>query len=123
MRVRWLPALLLALGIGAAAAQGNPERDADRAHAIQQPAEEETILPEGEGRTETFAYCTACHSTAIIRRSRFTRAQWDGLMDWMADTHGMNPLEGEFRGQIVDYLAQHFGPARPPARGRNPFLN
>jgi len=123
MRAHWLLAGLLALGIGAAAAQGNPERDADRAHAIQQPAEEETILPEGEGRTETFAYCTACHSTAIIRRSRFTRAQWDGLMDWMADTHGMNPLEGEFRDQIVGYLAQHFGPARAPSRGRNPFLN
>lgn len=123
MRAPWILAGLFVLGIGAAAAQGNAERDADRAHAIQQPAEEETILPDGNGRTETFAYCTACHSTAIIRRSRFTRQQWDGLMDWMATTHGMNPLEGEFRDTIVDYLAQHFGPRQAPARGRNPFLN
>jgi hypothetical protein len=81
------------------------------------------VLPDGEGRTETFAYCTACHNTALIRRSRFSRQQWDGLMDWMTERHGMNPLEGEFRDLIVGYLATHFGPAQAPARGRNPFLN
>jgi cytochrome c5 len=123
MRASLLVAVSAAFGIGVAVAQTNPERDADRAHAIQAPAEEESILPDGEGRSETFAYCTVCHSTAIIRRSRFGRAQWDGLMDWMAEKHGMNPLEGEFRDTIVNYLAQHFGPAQVPARGRNPFLN
>ena len=106
MRYGLLVALLLALGVGAAAAQ-----------------EEETVLPEGEGRSETFAYCTVCHGTAIIRRSRFTRPQWDALMDWMSERHGMNPLEGEFRETIVGYLATHFGPAQAPARARNPFLN
>jgi hypothetical protein len=118
-----LVVLAAALGIGVAAAQQNAERDADAAHAIQATPEEETILPDGEGRSETFAYCTVCHNTALIRRSRFSRQQWDGLMDWMAERHGMNPLEGEFRDTIVDYLAQHFGPSQAPARGRNPFLN
>jgi hypothetical protein len=92
------------------------------AQTYEAPPEEETILPEGEGRSETFGYCTACHNTALIRRSAFTRQQWDALMDWMSERHGMNPLEGEFRDTIVDYLARHFGP-RQPARGRNPFLN
>ncbi len=91
--------------------------------AMERAPEEETILPEGEGRSETFGYCTVCHDTALIRRSRFTRRQWDGLMDWMTERHGMNPLEGEFRVLIVDYLARHFGPAQAPQRGRNPFLN
>jgi cytochrome c553 len=122
MRRLVLAAVLVALGPGAAMAQ-NAERDADAAHAIQATPEEETVLPEGEGRSETFAYCTVCHNTALIRRSRFTRPQWDGLMDWMSERHGMNPLEGEFRDTIVDYLARHFGPAQAPARGRNPFLN
>jgi hypothetical protein len=93
--------------------------------AAQQTAdvtEEETVLPEGEGRGETFGYCTACHSTAIIRRSHFSRTQWDGLMDWMTERHGMNPLEGELRTTIVDYLARHFAPSQA-TRGRNPFLN
>jgi cytochrome c553 len=122
MRRLLLVAVFAALGPGAAMAQ-NAERDADAAHAIQATPEEETVLPDGEGRSETFAYCTVCHNTALIRRSRFTRPQWDGLMDWMAERHGMNPLEGEFRDTIVDYLARHFGPAQAPARGRNPFLN
>lgn len=98
-------------------------RQAEAAQAVTQPAEEETILPDGHGRSETFGYCVACHSTAIIRRSQFSRAQWDGLMDWMTEKHGMNQLEGELRETIVNYLATHFGPAQAPARGRNPFLN
>ncbi|MGG5823422.1 hypothetical protein [Falsiroseomonas sp. HW251] len=119
---RLLMAACVALGPGAAMAQ-DAARDAGAAQAIQSATEAETILPEGEGRSETFAYCTACHNTALIRRSRFTRQQWDGLMDWMAERHGMNPLDGDFRRTIVDYLAAHFGPAQAPARGRNPFLN
>lgn len=122
MRPFLIAVLLASLGFGAVLAQ-DTRRDADTARAIEQTAEEETVLPDGEGRSETFGYCTACHNTAIIRRSRFTRQQWDGLMDWMTERHGMNPLEGEFRTTIVDYLARHFGPAQVPARGRNPFLN
>ena len=98
-------------------------RQAAAAQAVTQPAEEETVLPDGHGRAETFGYCIACHSTAIIRRSQFSREQWDGLMDWMTEKHAMNRLEGELRETIVNYLATQFGPAQAPARGRNPFLN
>ena len=91
--------------------------------AATQPTEDPSVLPAGDGQEEVFYACTACHSTAIIRRSAFPRQQWDGLMDWMTERHGMNPLEGEFRDTIVNYLAAHFGPAQAPARGRNPFLN
>ena len=65
--------------------------------ALAQPAAEpetEDVLPAGEGRAETFGYCVACHSSAIIRRSGFSRERWDGLMDWMTEKHGMAPLEG-----------------------------
>ena len=88
-----------------------------------QVVEEPTVLPAGPGQEETFYACTACHSTAIIRRSGFPRPQWDGLMDWMVEKQGMTPLEGEERRVIVDYLAEHFGPRQPANRARNPFLN
>lgn len=80
------------------------------------------VLAEGEGRDETFYLCTACHNTALIRRSGFTRQQWDDLMTWMTERHGMNPLEGELRETIVNYLAQAYPPRRqrPPAFA-NPF--
>jgi hypothetical protein len=91
--------------------------------AAAQPAEDPSALPAGHGQEEVFYACTACHSTALIRRSAFPRPQWDGLMDWMVEKHGMNPLEGDERKLIVDYLAQHFGPRTAPARGGNPFLN
>jgi hypothetical protein len=92
--------------------------------AMAQPVTEDpSVLPDGEGRDEVFYGCTACHSSALIRRSRLSRGQWDGLMDWMAERHGMTPLEGSERRLVVDYLARHFGPGQAPARGRNPFLN
>jgi hypothetical protein len=91
------------------------------ASAADEP-EEPSALPDGHGRDETFHACTACHSTAIIRRSGFTRRQWDDLMDWMVERQNMNPLEADERKLIVDYLASTFPPrrARPPAFN-NPF--
>ena len=99
------------------------QRQAEAAAALADRQEEETVLAEGEGRSEVFGYCTACHNTALIRRSAFTRERWDELMDWMAEKHGMNPLEGEFRTTIVDYLGRHYGPRARSPRGGNPFLN
>jgi hypothetical protein len=99
------------------------QRQAEAAAAMAEQQEEETVLAEGEGRSEVFGYCTACHNTALIRRSAFTRERWDELMDWMTEKHEMNPLEGEFRDTIVDYLARHYGPRARGPRGGNPFLN
>ena len=116
-------AMLLAASATIAQTPDLAQRQAEAAAALAERQEEETVLAEGEGRSEVFGYCTACHNTALIRRSAFTRERWDELMDWMAEKHGMNPLEGEFRDTIVDYLARHYGPrARRPRRG-NPFLN
>ena len=98
-------------------------RQAEAAAAISQRTEEETVLAEGPGRSETFGYCTACHNTGLIRRSAFTRERWDELMDWMTEKHGMTPLEGELRQTIVDYLAAQYGPRQRGPRGGNPFLN
>lgn len=107
-------AFLLLLSVSAGAL-------AQSAEEVQRPDETEEVLPAGEGRTEAFGLCTACHSTAIIRRSGFTRDRWDGLMDWMTEKHGMPALEGEFRDTIVNYLAGAFPPRRTP-RANNPFL-
>jgi hypothetical protein len=104
-------------GGGAAHAQAATSLD-----DATQPAEDPSVLPAGTGQEEVFYACTACHSTAIVRRSRFTREQWDNLMTWMTEVHNMNPLEGEDRKLIVDYLAQHFGPQQGQGRATNPFL-
>jgi len=81
-------------------------------------------LPDAPGREETFYACTACHGTAVIRRSRLSREGWDELMDWMTEKHGMPRLEGEERRVIVDYLARVFPPGlqQQQRRGANPFL-
>jgi hypothetical protein len=125
--MRWLPyaavAVLLCASATIAQTPDPAPRQAEATADVAEQQEEETVLAEGEGRSEVFGYCTACHNTALIRRSAFTRERWDELMDWMTEKHGMNPLEGEFRDTIVDYLAQHYGPRARGPRGGNPFLN
>jgi hypothetical protein len=125
MRLLHYAAVALFLAASATVAQTPDlaQRQAEAAAALADRQEEETVLAEGEGRSEVFGYCTACHNTALIRRSAFTRDRWDELMDWMAEKHGMNPLEGEFRTTIVDYLGRHYGPRARSPRGGNPFLN
>lgn len=94
------------------------------APAVQANPDNETpnSLPPGEGRDDTFHACTACHSTALIRRSGLSRAAWDGLMDWMVEKQNMTPLDAAQRTLIVDYLAQAFPPRRQQPGGRvNPF--
>lgn len=114
---------LLAATVALAQDADLARRQAEAAAAMAARAEEESVLAEGEGRAEVFAYCTACHNTALIRRSAFTRERWDELMDWMAEKQGMNPIDGEFRDTIVDYLARNYGPRARGPRGGNPFLN
>ena len=125
MRLLYYAAVAVLLFASATIAQTPDlaQRQAEAAAALADRQEEETVLAEGQGRSEVFGYCTACHNTALIRRSAFTRERWDELMDWMAEKHGMNPLEGEFRTSIVDYLARHYGPRARGPRGGNPFLN
>lgn len=81
-------------------------------------------LPAGNGREETFYACTACHGFKIVAQQGMTRAQWDDSLSWMTTRHGMNPLEGDDRKLILDYLEAHYPPTAP-AGGRgspNPFL-
>ncbi|PZW50799.1 hypothetical protein C8P66_10112 [Humitalea rosea] len=78
------------------------------------------ILPDDAGREDTFAICTACHNTALIRRSAFSQERWDEVLDWMVEKQGMPVLEAETRASILGYLARNFAPRASP-RGRNPF--
>jgi hypothetical protein len=107
--VRLTLAALLALLAPGAAAQG-------------QPRETPEMLPPGAARDVTFHVCTPCHSTAVIRRSGFTAAQWDDLMDWMSERQNMAVLNPQLRSMIVGYLAENFPPRRTSPRGtRNPL--
>ncbi len=90
---------------------------------VEFPDESPEIFPDFPNREEVFNRCTACHSTAIIRRTRLDRVRWDDLMDWMTEKHGMPTLEGEERIRVVDYLASAFPPADGRVRGANPFAD
>ena len=71
------------------------------------------VLVAAPGASQTFDACTPCHSERIIAQQGLTREQWDELLDWMVDEQEMEPIDGELRTVILDYLGEHYGPDRP----------
>ena len=72
-------------------------------------------LPDGDGRAEIEAICTACHRTNLIERSSgYSDADWASLIGTMIDLSG----DAALQGRITGYLAEHF----PPNDRRTPVL-
>lgn len=90
--------------------------------AAQEVGEESSVLPEGHGRDEVFYFCTACHSSLLVRNQAMSRERWDETLSWMTERHGMSELEGAERALFLDYLTAHFGPAKDGGPSRSPFL-
>lgn len=88
---------------------------AEEALAAVPPPEPEDygVMVAAPGASETFDACTSCHSERIVAQQGLTRAQWDELLDWMVDEQEMEPIVGEARSTILDYLGAHYGPDRP----------
>jgi len=70
-------------------------------------------MPAGEGRRETFAICSACHSMKIVEQQGMTRTQWSETLSYMVEEHGMAPLDQPLLDRILDYLAIAYSPDRP----------
>jgi len=62
-------------------------------------------LPAGNGRTQVYAICAACHSFDIVATQRLSRDQWDETLVWMTQKQGMAELPPELRLLVLDYLA------------------
>ncbi len=54
------------------------------------------------------AWCTSCHSAALVRRSNMTRERWLETIRWMQETQGLWDL-GEKEDEILDYLSKNYG--------------
>ncbi len=67
-----------------------------------------TELPEGAGREQVEAVCTACHHTKqITRSSGYSAEGWRELTATMIDLSGDPAL----RETVTGYLAAHFPPS------------
>lgn len=62
-------------------------------------------LPEGNGRTQVYAICAACHSFDIVATQGLSRDEWDETLVWMTEKQGMAELSPELRLLVLDYLA------------------
>ena len=106
----WLLAFPLArAGTGQEANPGPPKSD-----AVEGPGNSdwELLFPEGDGKSYVLAYCQTCHNLKPVAFQRRDEPAWRGLLGQMS-AQGAN-LEGEDISIMAPYLAEHFGPEKPP---------
>lgn len=71
------------------------------------------LLPQDEGRMETYYACVSCHSIKLVVQQGMSATDWADTIEWMVDEQDMEELEPENQALIVRYLAKHFGQERP----------
>lgn len=69
-------------------------------------------LPDGKGKEVVEEHCTVCHGTSNFTGSRFSKQDWEFVVNDMIDRGAL--INDEEAKIIVDYLAEHFGPQEKP---------
>lgn len=64
-------------------------------------------LPEDKGKEEVEVYCGSCHSLRLVVQQRMGKNEWDELLVWMVEEQEMDPIPGDDRTLVLDYLAKH----------------
>jgi mono/diheme cytochrome c family protein len=75
----------------------------------------------GEGRSETFYACTACHGFKLVAAQAMSRDRWSETLDLMVARHNMPDVQGADRDRLLDYLESAFPERREPGGWKNPF--
>jgi virginiamycin B lyase len=70
-------------------------------------------LPEGKGKEVVEAACTTCHGTSLFTGNRFSKSDWEYVVNDMIDRGAL--ITADEVPIIVDYLTEHFGPEEKPA--------
>mgnify|MGYP000078778570 CR=1 FL=1 len=89
---------------GAAAPSATPETDPDTGLVM---------LP---GWQSVASQCTGCHSAALVRQNRGTRAHWLSIIRWMQSTQGLWEFPPALESELLDYLSSAYGASEPIRR-------
>lgn len=84
--------------------------------------DERTGLEIAPGWKQVRAHCGGCHSHALVTSQRAGRETWLEIIRWMQETQNLWQFEAAVEKEILDYLAQNYGPRqayrRAPLPGR-----
>ena len=69
-------------------------------------------LPEGKGKEVVEAACTECHGTSSFTSSRFSKPDWEFVVNDMIDRGAL--ITAEEKEIIVDYLTEQLGLEEKP---------
>ena len=67
-------------------------------------------MADGEGKDFVYLLCADCHSMQHVLEKRYTRGGWRGVLERMTVDFGMAELEADEHREVLDYLANNYGP-------------
>lgn len=70
------------------------------------------LSPESSGKELFERTCSACHGLELPRKQRLNRANWEWVINEMAEQYGCNWITEVERAKILDYLVENFGPPK-----------
>ena len=82
------------------------------ANANAEEVDQETGLVMDDNFPIVKKNCTICHSAKLILQNRADREGWSETIRWMQAEQGLRQFEPETEKRILDYLAEHYAPAR-----------
>jgi len=85
------------------------------------PAWSQTALPEGKGKDIVEVTCSACHGLTYITNGHNSKAEWGYIVSDMISRGAL--LEEAEIPIVVEYLAEHFGPAKAAASSSTGKIN
>ncbi|MGH9785530.1 MAG: helix-hairpin-helix domain-containing protein [Terriglobia bacterium] len=78
-------------------------------------------LPEGKGKDVVEATCSACHGLTNVTSGRNSKEVWKFIVADMVSRGAL--LEDAEITLVVEYLAEHFGPAKPSGSSSTGKIN
>jgi hypothetical protein len=73
--------------------------------------EASTKLPDGPGKELTARLCGQCHGIEKFASDRRTKADWDEIINKMADDEGLEITQPEYE-VVIAYLSKYLGPEK-----------
>jgi cytochrome c5 len=66
------------------------------------------VLPDGPGKTVTARVCGQCHHVDKFASERKTKADWDEVINQMAEEQGLEITEADYN-TVIAYLSKYLG--------------
>ena len=108
---------LLALGAcGRSNATHDHAAQTAAAPSLSQPTSKPSPTEEMSADQMYHSYCASCHGLELVESQHLDRETWQWVMSDVVNEYGATWITPKQQEILIDYLVEHHGPQKKPAR-------